>query len=79
VKLQPPPDKKIDTIIINGCECEPFITSDHRLMLEHGEEILKGLEIMMKVLGCNEAYIGVESNKPDAICGITPCSISYGC
>lgn len=67
VKLQPPPDKKIDTIIINGCECEPFITSDHRLMLEHGEEILKGLEIMMKVLGCNEAYIGIESNKPDAI------------
>jgi len=67
VKLQPPPDKKIDTIIVNGCECEPFITSDHRLMLEHGEEILKGLEIMMKVLGCNEAYIGIESNKPDAI------------
>ena len=67
VKLQPPSDKKIDTIIINGCECEPYITSDHRLMLEHGEEILNGLEIMMKVLGCNEAYIGIESNKPDAI------------
>ncbi len=67
VKLQPPPDKKIDTIIINGCECEPYITSDHRLMLEYGEGILKGLEIMMNVLSCNKAYIGIESNKPDAI------------
>lgn len=67
VKLQPPSDKKIDTIIVNGCECEPNITSDHRLMLEHGEEIIKGLLIMMKIIGCNNAYIAIENNKPDAI------------
>jgi len=67
VKLKPPPDKKIDTIIINGCECEPFITSDHRLMLEHTNEIVKGLEIMMKIIGCNNAFIAIENNKSDAI------------
>ena len=67
VKLKPPPDKKIDSIIINGCECEPFITSDHRLMLEHTNEIVKGLEIMMKIIGCNNAFIAIENNKPDAI------------
>ncbi len=67
VKLQPPPDKPIDSIIVNGCECEPYITSDHRLMLEHGEEILKGLEIMMKLIGCSRAYIAIEDNKPDAV------------
>ena len=67
VKLQPPPDKKIDTIIVNGCECEPNITSDYRLMLEHGDEIIKGLQIMMKIIGCNNAYIAIENNKPDAI------------
>jgi len=66
VKFQPPPDKPIDSIIVNGCECEPYITSDHRLMLEHGEEILKGLGVMMKVIGCDRAYIAIEDNKPDA-------------
>jgi len=67
IKLKPPPDKKIDTIIINGCECEPYITSDHRLMLEHTNEIIKGLEIMMRIIGCNKAFIAIENNKPDAI------------
>ncbi|MFO8109705.1 MAG: electron transport complex subunit RsxC [Thermoplasmata archaeon] len=67
VKLQPPADKPIDSIIVNGCECEPYITSDHRLMLEHGEEILQGLEIMMKVINCSRAYIAIEDNKPDAV------------
>ncbi|MCK4613162.1 MAG: RnfABCDGE type electron transport complex subunit C, partial [Thermoplasmata archaeon] len=67
VKLQPPPDKKIDTIIVNGCECEPYITSDHRLMLEHGDDILKGLGIMMRVIGCSRAYVAIEDNKPDAV------------
>jgi len=66
VKFQPPPDKPIDSIIVNGCECEPYITSDHRLMLEHGEEILKGLGVMMKVIGCDRAYFAIEDNKPDA-------------
>ena len=67
VKFQPPPDKPIDSIIINGCECEPFITSDHRLMVEHGKMILKGLKIMMKVIGCDRAYFAIEDNKPDAV------------
>ncbi|MCK4717283.1 MAG: RnfABCDGE type electron transport complex subunit C, partial [Thermoplasmata archaeon] len=52
---------------INGCECEPYITSDHRLMLEKGEEVLRGLWIMMRVIGCERAYIAIEDNKPDAI------------
>jgi len=67
VKLLPPADKKIDAIIVNGCECEPYITSDNRLMLEYGDHILKGLGIMMKVVGCNRAYIAIEDNKPEAV------------
>jgi len=67
VKLKPPPDKKIDTIIVNGCECEPYITSDHRLIIEHGDKIVKGLQLIMKIIDCNNAYIAIENNKPDAI------------
>lgn len=67
VKLSPPPDKKIDTVIINGAECEPFLTSDHRVMLESPEKVIFGLKAMMKVLGVEEGYIGVENNKMDAI------------
>lgn len=58
---------KIDALIINGCECEPFITSDHRLMLEAPEEIIGGLRVLMKIMGQTKAYIAVESNKRDAI------------
>ncbi len=67
VKLSPPPDKKIDTVIINGAECEPFLTSDHRTMLESPEKVIFGLKVMMKVLGVDEGYIGVENNKMDAV------------
>jgi len=67
VKLSPPEDKPIDTVILNGVECEPFLTSDYRLMLERSEDILKGLKIIMKVLGAKNGYIGIEANKPDAI------------
>lgn len=67
VKLSPPPDKKIDTVIINGAECEPFLTSDHRVMLEEPEKVIFGLRIMMKALGVNEGYIGIENNKMDAV------------
>lgn len=66
VKLSPPPEKNIDTIILNGAECEPFLTSDHRLMLETPERIFKGLELMMKAVGVEKGYIGIEDNKPDA-------------
>lgn len=67
VKLSPPEEKSIDTVIINGVECEPFLTADHRLMLEHAEEILGGLKILMKVLGVQKGAIGIELNKPNAI------------
>lgn len=67
VKLSPPPGKPIDTVILNGCECEPYITSDHRVMLEYGEEIFSGLRIIMKLLGCENVFIAIEDNKPDAI------------
>ncbi|SHJ90154.1 electron transport complex protein RnfC [Geosporobacter subterraneus DSM 17957] len=67
VKLSPPPEKKIDTIILNGAECEPFLTADHRLMLESPEEVIYGLRAMMKVLGVSKAFIGIEDNKKDAI------------
>lgn len=67
IKLTPPKEKGIDTLIINGAECEPYLTADHRLMLETPEKIISGVEIMMKVLGVNKAYIGIEDNKMDAI------------
>jgi electron transport complex protein RnfC len=67
VKLTPPSGKIIDTAILNGVECEPYLTSDHRLMLEHPEEILNGFRIIMKILGVKRGIIGIESNKKDAI------------
>ncbi len=67
VKLSPPEGKQIDTVILNGAECEPYLTCDHRLMLEFSEKIVTGLKIILKILGCQKAYIAVEVNKPDAI------------
>ncbi len=67
VKLSPPPGKKCDILIINGVECEPFLTSDHRVMLEKGNEMLVGIKILMKALQVSKAVIGIENNKPDAI------------
>lgn len=67
VKLSPPKDKKIDTVILNGCECEPYITSDHRVMLEYGEKVLSGLKIIKKLLSPDNVYIAIEDNKEDAI------------
>lgn len=71
VKLSLPPGKKCEALIINGVECEPYLTSDHRLMLEHGEEVLVGVKILMSALGVSKAYIGIENNKPDAIDKLT--------
>lgn len=65
VKLKPSSD--IDTVIVNGAECEPYITSDHRLMLEHPKCILTGIKAAMKTVGAKNALVGIESNKPDAI------------
>jgi electron transport complex protein RnfC len=67
VKLMVPEGKKAEVLIINGVECEPYLTSDHRLMLEKGEEMLVGLQILMIALGVTRAMIGIENNKPDAI------------
>lgn len=67
VKLNPPADKKITHVIVNGAECEPYLTSDHRRMLETPDVIVDGLKICMKLLGLKKGYIGVESNKANAI------------
>ncbi|MBN1824717.1 MAG: electron transport complex subunit RsxC [Candidatus Eisenbacteria bacterium] len=66
VKLSPPKDKPIRTFILNAAECEPFLTSDHRVMLEHAGEVMEGVGLFMKTLGVERAFIGVENNKPDA-------------
>lgn len=67
IKLSPPEGKTIDTVIINGAECEPCLTSDHRAMLETPKEVLTGLKIMLKIFGLKKGYIGIEENKADAI------------
>lgn len=67
VKLSPPADKPIDTLILNGSECEPYLTSDHRVMLEMADRIIDGMRVAMKALGVSRAFIGIEDNKPDAI------------
>ncbi|MRX62637.1 electron transport complex subunit RsxC [Maribacter luteus] len=67
VKLNVKEDKKMDCLIINGVECEPYLTADHRLMLEKGEEIVVGIKILMKALHVNKAVIGIEDNKHDAV------------
>lgn len=67
IKMTPPPGVIVDTLIINGVECEPYLTADHRLMLEKPEEILVGTLLMMKATGVTKAFIAIENNKPDAI------------
>jgi Na+-translocating ferredoxin:NAD+ oxidoreductase subunit C len=71
IKLTVPEGKKCNILIINGVECEPYLTSDHRLMLEKGEEILTGVSIIMKALKVEKAMVGIENNKPDAINHLT--------
>jgi electron transport complex protein RnfC len=67
VKISPPSGKAVDTLIVNGVECEPYLTNDHRLMLERGEEILAGARLLSSVLGVRRVIVGIEANKPDAI------------
>ena len=67
IKLCPPPTAKAECVILNGVECEPYITSDYRLMMEHVDEILVGLELLMKAVKVDKGYIGIEENKPMAI------------
>ena len=77
VKLMVPKGKKAEWLVINGVECEPYLTADHRLMLEKGEEILVGISILMKALSVSKAVIGIESNKPDAIAQMSKLATSY--
>ncbi len=77
VKLVPPKGMKADVLLINGVECEPYLTSDHRLMLEKTDEIMVGTQLLMKALGVEKAVIGIENNKPDAIQLLTEKSKGY--
>lgn len=67
VKYSPVEGKQVETVILNGVECEPYLTSDHRLMLEKSEKIVAGLGYIMKTVNCTKGVIGIEDNKPDAI------------
>lgn len=67
IKLMPPKETLIDSLIINGCECEPYLTCDHRVMVEKSDELIKGTKLLLKAVGAAKAYIGIENNKLDAI------------
>lgn len=77
IKLKAPSGKKAEVLIINAVECEPYLTADHRVMLEKSDEMLVGIQILMKALGVAKAYIGIENNKPDAIEHITKLAANY--
>jgi len=67
VKLSPPKEKPIDAVLINGAECEPYLTADYRLMVERPKEVIEGLKVLMRILGVQKGYVGIENNKPDAV------------
>nr|WP_321453025.1 electron transport complex subunit RsxC [uncultured Carboxylicivirga sp.] len=77
VKLSVPPGKKCDILILNAVECEPYLTADHQLMMEKGEEIMVGTQILMKALNVTKAVIGIENNKPDAITHMSELAKKY--
>jgi len=67
VKMTVPAGQKVDTVMVNGCECEPYLTTDHRVMLEYSMDLFAGIRVAMKAVGAERAIIGIEDNKPDAI------------
>ncbi|MBE5801177.1 MAG: electron transport complex subunit RsxC [Clostridiales bacterium] len=77
VKVSVPADKKVDTLILNGAECEPYLSADHRLMVEYAEEIVKGARLIQKTLGIERVLIGIEKNKPDAIAAMQEVCKNY--
>ena len=77
VKLMPPPGSKAEIIIINAVECEPYLTSDHSLMMEKAEQILVGVTLLMKAVNVTKAVIGIENNKPDAIAHLSKLATAY--
>lgn len=70
VKLRAPEGKRIHTLLVNGCECEPYLTCDHRVMLEQTDALLRGIRIVLRATGAERALIGIEDNKPDAVAAI---------
>lgn len=78
VKLSPPPEKTIDTLILNGAECEPYLTADHRLMLEHPNCVLEGAAIAAKILKVSRVFVGIEENKQNAIDAMKEIAGKYG-
>ena len=78
VKLSPPPEKVIDTLILNGAECEPYLTADHRLMLEHPDCVLEGAAIAAKILRVDRVFVGIEENKQNAIDAMKKNAGKYG-
>jgi len=77
IKLSPPPGMKAEILLINGVECEPYLTADHRLMIEKGDEVMVGTSLLMKALNVSKAVIGIENNKPDAIKNLTQLARKY--
>lgn len=77
IKLNPPEDKKIDCVIINGAECEPYLTSDYRVMLESPALVFKGIEMIKDILGVEKCFVGIENNKPEAIRVMSEMSKSF--
>ena len=77
VKMKLPEGKRVDTVIVNGCECEPYLTTDHRVMAEQPAEVLYGARIAMKAIGAARAIVGVEDNKPDAIAALRKAAAGY--
>ncbi|MCM1169988.1 MAG: electron transport complex subunit RsxC [Bacteroides sp.] len=77
VKLMPPKDAKAEFLLLNGVECEPYLTCDYRLMLDHAEEIMIGASILMKALDVKQAIVGIEANKPKAIEHMTEVAKSF--
>ncbi len=78
VKLSPPKDKPIDVLVLNGAECEPYLTADHRLMAERPAEIVEGASWFAKALGVENVIVAVEKNKPDAIAAMRPAAEARG-
>ena len=78
VKLSIPPGKTVDTVIVNGAECEPYLTADHHLMAEHPEKVVEGAAIMGRILNVKNIIIGLEINKPDAIVSLNSCAGDFG-
>ena len=71
IKLAVPPSAKVDTLLLNGAECEPYLTADHRLMLERPQDVVAGAQILMRALDVRKCVIAIEDNKPDAVQALT--------